>query len=267
MKIASLLSIIAPLLFFANNAFTQNTEIAAHRGANHLAPENTYAAAKAAIELGVDFVEIDVRKSRDGIHFIIHDMRVNRTTNGSGFVSEMTASQLQKLDAGSWFKDSTFTNEKIPELYEYLKWINGKAKVYFDVKSANWDTLYAYVKEFNMQEDCFFNFFSAKKARKLKEQYPELHIKVNSYSSNPEDLRKKIQKYNASIIEIRPEHLNEELLKAADEEGVRIMVYARDNDEKEYRKILEFAPPLVNLDRPSVFVKVRQQMQQKSKGK
>lgn len=252
------------LIAISFSALSQNTEIAAHRGANHLAPENTYAAAHAAIELGVDYVEIDVRKSRDGIHFIIHDMRVNRTTNGSGFVSEMTASQLRKLDAGSWFKDSTFTGEKIPELYEYLKWINGKTKVYFDVKSANWDTLYAYVKEFNMQDECFFNFFSSKKAKKLKEQFPELHIKVNSYSSDPEDLRKKVKKYNASIIEIRPEHLNEDLLKAAEEEGVRIMVYARNNDEKEYRKILELAPPLVNLDRPSVFMKVKTQMQQKS---
>ncbi|MEX2588975.1 MAG: glycerophosphodiester phosphodiesterase family protein, partial [Chitinophagales bacterium] len=235
----------------------QTTEIAAHRGANHLAPENTKAAAQAAIDLGVEYIEIDVRKSRDGVHFIIHDLRVNRTTDGSGFVSEMTASQLRKLDAGSWYENGDFAGEPIPELYDYLKWIKGEAKVYFDVKSADWDTLYAYVKEFEIQDEAFFNFFSKRKARKFKEQFPDLHIKVNSYSSDPEDLRKTIKKYNASVIEIRPEHMNGDLKKVAEEENVRLMVYAKENSEKEFRQIIKFAPAIVNLDRPALFVKLR----------
>lgn len=236
---------------------SQNIEIAAHRGANHLAPENTKASAQAAIDLGVEYIEIDVRKSRDGVHFIMHDMRVNRTTNGSGFVSEMTASQLRKLDAGSWYEGGEFEGEPIPELYGFLKWVKGKAKVYFDVKSANWDTLYSYVEELEMQDEAFFNFFSKRKARRFKGKFPDLDIKVNSYSNSSDDLLKTIKKYNASVIEIRPEHMNDELKKTAQEENVRLMVYARDNSEKEFNKIIDFAPDIVNLDRPGLFVKLR----------
>lgn len=78
--------------------------VIAHRGASGLAPENTLAAFRLAIALGADGVEMDVQMSSDGRPVVIHDARVNRTTNGAGSVSRMTLDQLQRLDAGSWFE-------------------------------------------------------------------------------------------------------------------------------------------------------------------
>jgi glycerophosphoryl diester phosphodiesterase len=71
-----------------------------HRGAAGHAPENTLAAIRSGISLGVDFVELDVRRTRDGRLAVMHDERVNRTTNGSGLISEMTWDELQLLNAG-----------------------------------------------------------------------------------------------------------------------------------------------------------------------
>jgi len=78
--------------------------VIAHRGASGLAPENTLAAFSLAIALGADGVELDVQMSRDGLPVVIHDTRVNRTTNTKGSVSRLTLNQLQRLDAGSWFE-------------------------------------------------------------------------------------------------------------------------------------------------------------------
>ena len=77
--------------------------VIAHRGASGLAPENTLAAFKLAIALGADGVEMDAQLSADNRAVVIHDARVNRTTNAVGLVENFTASHLAELDAGAWF--------------------------------------------------------------------------------------------------------------------------------------------------------------------
>lgn len=78
--------------------------VIAHRGASGFAPENTLAAFSLAVALGADGIEMDVQMSAEGQPVVIHDARVNRTTNGAGVVSRLTLDQLQRLDAGSWFE-------------------------------------------------------------------------------------------------------------------------------------------------------------------
>jgi glycerophosphoryl diester phosphodiesterase len=78
--------------------------VIAHRGASAFAPENTLAAFRLAIALGADGIELDTRLSSDGQAVVIHDARVNRTTNAAGPVASFTAAELQGLDAGGWFE-------------------------------------------------------------------------------------------------------------------------------------------------------------------
>src|SRR5260370_35199414 len=78
--------------------------VIAHRGASGLAPENTMAAFKLALALGADGVEMDIQLSADGHPVVIHDARVNRTTNGAGAVSRLTLDQIQSLDAARCFE-------------------------------------------------------------------------------------------------------------------------------------------------------------------
>ena len=93
--------------------------LCAHRGANATHPENTLAAFREAIRIGAHMLEFDVRLTRDGELVILHDTSVDRTTNGSGEVSELTLAEIKTLDAGSW-KSSEFAGEKIPTLQEVL---------------------------------------------------------------------------------------------------------------------------------------------------
>jgi glycerophosphoryl diester phosphodiesterase len=84
-----------------------------HRGAAGLAPENTLSAIQVAIDLGADAVEFDVQRTSDGELVIMHDNDVDRTTNGEGFVRNLTLVEIKSLDAGSWFSDD-YTGEPVP---------------------------------------------------------------------------------------------------------------------------------------------------------
>lgn len=97
-----------------------------HRGAAGHAPENTLAAIQKGIALGVDFVEIDVRRTADGVLVALHDETVNRTTNGKGRVDRLSLQEIKKFNAGN--------GENIPTLEEVLKVVAGRAGLMLELK-------------------------------------------------------------------------------------------------------------------------------------
>lgn len=107
--------------------------IVSHRGASTERPEGTIAAIRRSIEVGATSVEVDVRTSKDGKLFLLHDATLNRTTNGEGDASALTLAELQKLDAGSWF-DEKYQREKIPSLKEVAELCKGKIDLLLDLK-------------------------------------------------------------------------------------------------------------------------------------
>lgn len=90
-----------------------------HRGYNPIAPENTLPAFRMSAKLGFNAVETDVQKTSDGYYVCIHDSTVNRTSNGSGNVADMTLEQLKALDFGSW-RNARYAGTKIPTFDEFL---------------------------------------------------------------------------------------------------------------------------------------------------
>ncbi|GIX47706.1 MAG: glycerophosphoryl diester phosphodiesterase [Candidatus Tectimicrobiota bacterium] len=107
--------------------------VIAHRGAAGECPENTRAAFLRALALGVDMLECDVQCTRDGTVVVIHDARVDRTTDGRGAVAQLSWQELRRLDAGSWFAPA-FRGERIPTLEEVLALAAGKARVNVEIK-------------------------------------------------------------------------------------------------------------------------------------
>lgn len=91
----------------------------AHRGLLKHAPENTLANFRACLDLRLGF-EFDVERTRDGHLVCIHDSTVDRTTNGTGRVSDLTLAEIKRLDAGSWF-DASFGGETVPTIDEVLR--------------------------------------------------------------------------------------------------------------------------------------------------
>ena len=105
----------------------------AHRGASAVAPENTLAAFFIAAECGASGLEMDVHSSKDGVPVIIHDETLERTTNGSGKVCNMSLRELKALDAGAWFSPA-FRGEKIPALIEVLEIFRGRLRLNLEIK-------------------------------------------------------------------------------------------------------------------------------------
>jgi len=117
----------------AADAAAEVRQIVAHRGASAERPECTLAALRRAIEAGATAVEVDVRTSRDGQLFLLHDATLDRTTSGKGLAREQSLAELKKLDAGSWF-DAKYSSERIPTLREALELCRGKIDVLLDLK-------------------------------------------------------------------------------------------------------------------------------------
>ena len=103
----------------APGASKKRCDIVAHRGFSAVAPENTLAAIRGAIQAGATGCEFDVYGCRDGTIVLMHDKTVDRTTNGTGPVTELSLRQLQQLDAGSW-KHTRYAGERVPTLEEAL---------------------------------------------------------------------------------------------------------------------------------------------------
>ncbi len=97
-----------------------------HRGAAGHAPENTLGAIQQGIALGVDFIEIDARRTADGALVILHDETVNRTTDGRGRVDRLSLQEIQTLSAGN--------GEIIPTLEDALKVVAGRAGMLLELK-------------------------------------------------------------------------------------------------------------------------------------
>lgn len=160
-----------------------NIFVAAHRGLRATYPENTMEAFKAALEVGVDQLETDVRCSKDGELVLIHDATVNRTTNGEGEVASMTLDQLKSLDAGG-FKGEQFIGCKIPTLKEFMELVKDHSTITLDIELKVYptdnneqiaydicDRTIAMIEEYGFGERIVINTFDAKLHKYIHEKY------------------------------------------------------------------------------------------------
>jgi glycerophosphoryl diester phosphodiesterase len=137
-----------------------------HRGARALEPENTLRSFRKAVELGVDAVEFDVRETKDGEIVVIHDDKVDRVTDGSGLVKDLTLEEIKGFNAGK--------GERIPTLGEALDFLRGKVKVLIELKEVGIEEkVLESVRERGMVDDVIIISFheeALKKVRELEEK-------------------------------------------------------------------------------------------------
>lgn len=111
--------------------------VAAHRSDWHAAPENSLPAMQACIDNGTDIVELDNKMTKDGVLVIMHDTRIDRTTNGTGNVSDYTLKELKKFRLKD--ADGNLTNVQIPTFEEAMMLCKGKVMVNIDQSYGYWD--------------------------------------------------------------------------------------------------------------------------------
>ena len=173
---------------------TRAIEIVCHRGANEYAPENTYASAALCIDWQMDYLEIDVNTSRDGVMYVFHGPDLGRTTNDTRKIYELDSHDVDRLDCGAWFGEG-FEGERVPRLEEFLDWIDHRIKIFFDVKFADLDRLVSQVDDRQMSDECFFWFGKERDARMFRKVAPHLPLKINVTS--PVEVIEAKQQYDA----------------------------------------------------------------------
>ena len=107
--------------------------IVGHRGAEALAPENTWAALKAGYEAGADLLELDVQLTRDGRAIVLHDFSLQRKFGQLRWIRDIDWDELKDLDVGGWFSPN-FAGERIPLFSDVLEWARGRIPLWVDLK-------------------------------------------------------------------------------------------------------------------------------------
>jgi len=132
-----------------------------HRGARAYEPENTLRSFKKALELGVDAVELDVRKTKDNAIVVIHDPDVERTTNGKGLVADLTLNEIKNF--------ATEKGEKIPTLEEALAFLDKKAKILIELKEHGFEEkLLELIHERGLQKNVIIVSFVEDALKKIR---------------------------------------------------------------------------------------------------
>lgn len=157
-------------------------EIVGHRGAPGQAPENTLLSFERAMQIGVDWIEFDVRRSRDGVLVVIHDETVDRTTDGSGRVRDMGFSELERLDAGA--------GQRIPSLQQVIDLAKGRVRMNIEIKERGIEEgVVNTIKKNGIESQCMVSSFIYASIRRVKELCPGL-VTAAIMDRVPEDVEK-----------------------------------------------------------------------------
>lgn len=226
--------------------------VVCHRGANRFAPENTLAAARLSFEQGADYVEIDVRESADGALVVIHDPTVDRTTDGTGKVADLTLAKLRDLDAGSWFS-ALHKGVRIPLLKEVIDLAKTYGRsLYIENKSVDAQKLMAFVEDEDFLPDCFFWSGDPELQQGMRVASRQARIKA-SLSDYPDVAA--LQRHLAPEI---AEILYEDYTGQADAciaAGLTPMLQYFGDDPAIFDHIATLRPPLINLDRADLLLR------------
>lgn len=206
------------------------TTIFAHRGASSLAPENTFPAFKLAYDLGTEGIETDVQLTKDNVPVLIHDENIKRTTNGSGYVKDLTFNELQKLDAGAWFSRE-YQGTRIASLESLLQWICGK-NLFLNIELKNNKIDYPnmesivlkMVDHYKVLNHTIFSTFNPVSISRMRKLNPNIEIAFLTSRRN-KNLVNYAKSIGANAVHIRFRLLRKELVQACQQENMAIRVY------------------------------------------
>ncbi len=205
--------------------------VTAHRGASLLAPENTMAAFAAAVETGADMIELDVQQLSDGTLIILHDSNFRRTTGINLNTWEATKSDLENMDAGSWF-DEKFSYEPIPTLEDVLIFAHeNRIRLNIELKSTGnepnlEEAVAALIDDYNFQDLCVITSLQYSVLSRIKEINPNLTTGyILSVAYGPfYDLE------NADLFSVRADFITENMVASIHNHGKRIFAWTVNSE-------------------------------------
>jgi len=218
-----------------------------HRGARAYAPENTLTSFKKALEIGVDAIELDVRKTKDNQLVVIHDDNVKRTTNGDGLVCELTLKEIKGF--------SVEGGEKIPTLEEALDFLDKEVKVFVELKEEGIEKqVISAIHERDLEKSVVITSFSEGALKKVR----ELNDKVETgliYAKHKNPLKAALDlKANYLVALYRFVHTAN--VEKAHENGLKVVVWTINNPE-EVEAYTQKGVDGIASDKPDILMKAK----------
>jgi glycerophosphoryl diester phosphodiesterase len=255
----------------------------AHRGASGHAPEHTLLAYELGLEMKADAIEIDLQMTEDGVLIAMHDTIVNRTTNGTGFVAQMTIEEIKQLDAGSWFntrypekaKDD-FIGLQVPTLEEIFQRFGRSTNYYLETKSPALypgmeEELLRLMDKYNLiggdvqsSKVLIQSFFpeSLKLIHEKNPNVPLVHLLSQPTLGTGAAAELGIIKEYAIGVGVNLSRIDEDYVKQARTEGLKILPYTV-NTKGKMRRALEWGVTGVFTDYPDLFREVIKEFKSK----
>ncbi|WP_054955458.1 glycerophosphodiester phosphodiesterase [Paenibacillus dakarensis] len=211
-----------------------NNLCVAHRGFSAKAPENTKAAIKLAMnEPFVNWMEIDVQLTKDGVPVVIHDYTVDRTTSGKGKVKDLTWKEIRSMDAGLW-KGRQFQGEQVPSLDEVLALVKGRLKLNIELKTSGdmypglEATVLTRLREHQMMSDVVLTSFEPKALLRAKDIDSDVQVGL-IIDAHPRDLLSRLKKMGCSFLSIGYSHLDASFAAELIRNGITPMAWTVDD--------------------------------------
>ena len=217
-----------------------------HRGARAYAPENTLTSFKKALEIGVDAVELDVRKTKDNQLVVIHDADVKRTTDGEGLVSELTLKEIKSFSAEK--------GEKIPTLQEALDFFDKKVKVLIELKKAGIeDQVLSIVNERGLEKNVVIVSFLEDALKKVRALDKDIETGL-IYAKHRNPIKAALElKANYLLALYRFTHTAN--VQKAHQNGLKIIVWTINNPE-EVEEYVKKGVDGITSDKPDILMRV-----------
>ena len=212
-------------------------QVVAHRGNNRYAPENTLVSYEQALAAQAPIVEMDLHRSKDGVIVLLHDDTLERTTNGSGHVKDMTVAELKTLDAGLW-KAPEYAGETIPTLQEIAELCKGRTIMMLDLKDpVRGDEIAAVLASTGIAEDQIIVApWKADQAPDIKPYLPDapmvlLHSKPPSAYTGDDAFFEDMKAMGFSGFSLKWMHLPKTFVDAAHRHGMKVHTWTINDPE------------------------------------
>ena len=227
-----------------------------HRGASMHAPENTLSAFHLALEMGADGIELDITPSADGVPMVIHDPNLERTTNGTGDVRQLSAAEIQRYDAGVKH-GAKFAGERVPTLKEVFEAFGNRTRYNLDMKTFYPEdrpivrTVLALIEEYRLMPNVIISSFSLDTLRWFTEESRHIRLGVLISQHTPHMMRVDGRRWQVRYEALHPNHtlVDAEAMRRARQQRKKMVVWTV-NDAERKRELAQLGVDAIITDDP-----------------
>lgn len=226
-----------------------------HRGAMGEAPENTLASFRKAMDQQCDLIELDIHLTCDGHVVVCHDETLDRTTDRSGAIGELTLEEIRQADAGSWF-DPAYAGERIPLLQEVLELVPAEIGLNIELKQSYGgrmeDAVLRLLRDNERLDSVLFSSYDHKLLYRIKQKAPEARISL-VYDFKPLHPVRLIHDFGLDVFSVSLYHgmVEQEDVETIHGDAKRVLVWTV-NQEPAMRGMLDCGVSGIITDYPAV---------------